>query len=153
METDGDIEQILYYNVHSEPFSNFYPSPFTIDEKAYPTAEHFYQSKKFEGTPREEEIRLAKTIHSAHQLGHTAVVGKDWDERREKVYFDAVFNKFSKNEDLRLKLLATRNKDLICIDTDSFWGKQFNEEENKLVGENKAGKILMKVREILEKQE
>jgi predicted NAD-dependent protein-ADP-ribosyltransferase YbiA (DUF1768 family) len=45
-------DSFMFYNVHNQPFSNFFPSPFTVDNKCYPTAEHYYQSKKFTGTDR-----------------------------------------------------------------------------------------------------
>ena len=128
MEAESD--EIMFYNVHSEPFSNFFAGPFEVDKKTYPTAEHYYQSKKFEGTPKEEEIRLASTIHAAHELGHSLFIDdKDWNERKEKVYFDAVYNKFSQNHELRSKLLSTKKRELICIDTDKFWGKSYDERE------------------------
>jgi predicted NAD-dependent protein-ADP-ribosyltransferase YbiA (DUF1768 family) len=40
-------EPYTFYNVHTQPFSNFYASPFKVGEYLYPTAEHYYQSKKF----------------------------------------------------------------------------------------------------------
>jgi predicted NAD-dependent protein-ADP-ribosyltransferase YbiA (DUF1768 family) len=44
-------------------------SPFTVEEKQYPTAEHYYQSKKFLGTDKEEIIRNTPTIEKCHFLG------------------------------------------------------------------------------------
>ena len=34
-------------------FSNIYPSPFTVEPFEYASNEHYFQSKKFEGTPKE----------------------------------------------------------------------------------------------------
>lgn len=42
--------------------------------------------------------------------------------------------------------METGDKKIINIDEDVFWGMKFDEVENKLVGENKTGLILMKVR-------
>lgn len=30
-----DTEPVSFYNVHTQPFSNFFPSPFTADGKEY----------------------------------------------------------------------------------------------------------------------
>jgi predicted NAD-dependent protein-ADP-ribosyltransferase YbiA (DUF1768 family) len=40
-----------------------------VDQKHYPTAEHYYQSKKFVGTDQEENIRNAPSIEKCHYLG------------------------------------------------------------------------------------
>ena len=50
------------------------------------------------------------------------------------------------SKELKKKLLETGDKKIINIDEDVFWGMKFDEVENKLVGENKTGFILMKVR-------
>ena len=55
--------------MHTQPFSNFFPSPFAVEGKDYPTAEHYYQSKKFANTELEEVIRKASTIAECHLLG------------------------------------------------------------------------------------
>jgi ribA/ribD-fused uncharacterized protein len=52
-------------------FSNFYPSPIEIDNRQYPTVEHYYQSKKFEGSHYEHEIIKAPDALTAFHLGQT----------------------------------------------------------------------------------
>lgn len=64
-----DNEPVSFYNVHTQPFSNFFPSLFAIGGKEYPTAEHYYQSKKFANTELEEVIRKASSIAECHMLG------------------------------------------------------------------------------------
>jgi len=49
--------------------SNFYPAPFAVDKVVYPTTEHYFQSKKFEGKPEENIVINAKTPSEAFKLG------------------------------------------------------------------------------------
>lgn len=55
----GETEPIKFYEKESPYyyFTNFYHSPFEVNGKIYPTNEHFFQSKKFEGDPFEKEVR------------------------------------------------------------------------------------------------
>ena len=55
-------------------------------------------------------------------------------------------HKFSQNEELAKKLLETGEREIVCIDEDSFWGMRFDDQLGKLIGSNNTGKILMKVR-------
>ena len=67
-------ESILFYNYRSGPYkymSNFYPSPFAVDDKLYKTNEHYYQSKKFGNGYKpqiEQEIIEAKSAYVAFKL-------------------------------------------------------------------------------------
>jgi ribA/ribD-fused uncharacterized protein len=94
-------------------------SPFTVDQQLYPTAEHYYQSKKFVGTDKEKIIRNAPTIEKCHFLGQEYSPRFDflkWNAIREKVYEEAVYNKFLQNKELAQKLLQTGEKKIINID-------------------------------------
>ena len=55
-------------------------------------------------------------------------------------------HKFSQNEELANRLRDTGEREIVCIDEDSFWGMRFDDELGKMVGGNNTGKILMKVR-------
>lgn len=76
---------IYFYN-KKEPyyqFSNFYPSPITIDNKEYRTAEHFYQASKFLGPNATtvdkayaEIIRLASSPGKVFALARQKLTGR-----------------------------------------------------------------------------
>jgi ribA/ribD-fused uncharacterized protein len=54
---------INFYSVSGEYgcFSNFSPHPITLKDKTWPTSEHYFQARKFAGTPDEEEVRRSKS--------------------------------------------------------------------------------------------
>lgn len=83
---------------------------------------------------------------SAKALGRKIELREDWNSIREKVMEYLVRIKFS-NEYLKNKLLSTGNAVLIEGNywNDKFWGVDLRSG----LGENKLGKILMKVREEL----
>ncbi len=131
----------------NKEFSNAFPAKITIDEKVWPTVEHYFQAMKFPSNPEyQEQIRLAKTPAAAKKLGKTADVPTrpDWMKVRESVMLTAVRAKFQQ-EALKAKLLAT-GKVLIrdMSPQDNYWGVGRSGK-----GQNKLGKILMRVREEL----
>jgi predicted NAD-dependent protein-ADP-ribosyltransferase YbiA (DUF1768 family) len=119
--------------------SNESKHSFILDDKKWLTVEHYIQSKKFEGTLLEEEIRLAPTILMVKNLT-TPKLCVYYDEkgiRQEKyiygnkknVYYikdnwasllkenmeKAIHAKFDQNPQLQKKLLETRNVSLIDL--------------------------------------
>lgn len=131
----------------NKEFSNYFPAKITIDDKVWPTVEHYFQAQKFPSNPEyQEQIRVAKTPAAAKKLGKTAEVPMraDWMKVRESVMLTAVRTKFQM-EALKAKLLAT-GKVLIrdMSPQDNFWGVGRSGK-----GQNKLGKILMRVREEL----
>ena len=124
--------------------SNFYISPFRFGGLKYNTVEHFFQSMKAEVQVNHEEVRLAKTPGQAKKLGRQISCRKDWDEIKDHVMEVALRLKFQ-NKDLRNKLLSTGSTELIEGNWwgDKYWGVCQDE------GQNKLGKLLMKIRDEL----
>ena len=143
--------------------SNFWPSDIIINEKTYPTVEHYFQSQKFVGTDfadiftRESEEFIggdpskAKSAGSkrgtyAKQLRPKSVSldTKEWEEREDDVMMKALKAKFTQHPDLAKKLKATGDAKLSHFERGrkSYWG------ESKIgKGENRLGKMLMEIRE------
>lgn len=86
-------------------------------------------------------IRLSGTPQQAKTLGRSCQLRADWDEVKDKVMFEILQAKF-RDRRLAKDLLDTRPHDLIEGNTwgDTYWGVCNGE------GENKLGKLLMKVR-------
>jgi N-glycosidase YbiA len=132
-------------------FSNFFRSPIFLNGKRWPTTEHYFQAKKFAGTPYEEEIRRAATARIAANLGRSRKhpLRKDWESVKDAIMREAVLAKFTQHDDLRALLLATGTARLVEHTTnDSYWG-----DGGDGSGRNRLGEILMSVREELRRTE
>lgn len=124
--------------------SNFYESPMTIQGITYPTNEHFFQAMKTLDLSERKKIASAQTPGQAKRLGRQVKLRWDWESVKEDAMLTGLRYKFS-NPDLKEKLLATGNEELI---EGNWWGDQYWGVCDG-VGKNKLGKLLMKVREEL----
>jgi len=140
--------QAIEFNSKSEAFSelsNFHGAPFTINDKIYPTVEHFFQSQKFPGDPiLQEKIRAAKTPVGAKRMGQVKSehFRPDWDEVKETVMIEGLRAKFSQNQQLAELLRSTGTAALYeKMPRDSYWGTGPNG-----CGRNRMGRLLEQVR-------
>lgn len=131
-------------------------APFTLENKKWPTVEHYVLAKRFEGTVLEEEIRKSKNTYTAKMLtipknvfveenGRVyrkiaygtkeyiceALSVKEWEKIRPLCIENAIRAKFSQNKRFLAKL--TRTEGMKIIDE--------NDENNT------TGKILEKIRD------
>src|SRR5437870_3395589 len=105
------MEAIKFYKT-SDPFgcfSNFIASPFTLNDKVWPTTEHYFQAQKFPGSEHEEAIRLCKSPMIAARMGRdrSKPLRKDWETIKNDIMREALRAKFSQHQDLRKILLDT----------------------------------------------
>lgn len=143
------MTRILFYGEHKDYgfLSNYYPSPMEINGKTYATNEHYFQSKKFEGTPHEQEIIDARSPSMAKRLGRSRSfpIRSDWEEIKCEIMHQGLRAKFTQHAHLREKLIATAGFKLVEHTTrDRYWG-----DGGDGSGKNMLGKILMKVRDEL----
>ena len=125
-------------------FSNFSRHPITMDGKAYPTSEHYYQSKKYEGTKYEEQVRLTKGPKAAAKLGRdrTLPFRKDWNDVKDVVMYRALEAKFEQHPTCRQTLIDTGDVRLFeDSPIDPYWG--IGKSGN---GKNMMGVLLMSLR-------
>ena len=131
-------------NTHQE-LSNFYPAPFLLEGKIWPSVEHYFQAQKFPTDPQlQEHIRQAATPQSAKRLGRTKSehFRTDWNERREYFMEKALEAKFAQNPVLQEVLKSTYPLHLIENNPyDSYWAKG---KQGK--GQNRMGALLEKLR-------
>jgi len=150
--SDQQADVINFYSTADEYgcLSNFYRSRVFLDGKHWRTTEHYFQAMKYQGTPREEEIRNAKTPSEAANLGRSRKhpMRKDWERVKDAVMREAVLAKFTQHADLRAVLLGTGDAVIIeHTSNDSYWG-----DGGDGSGRNRLGQILMSVREELRRQ-
>lgn len=124
--------------------SNFEPCTVVYDGMTYSCSEAAYQAAK----TTDVSLRIAFTTMNgskAKYAGQKLTLRPDWNDVKVDVMYEIVKDKFSRNPELRVKLLNTGNIELI---EGNYWGDKFWGVCNG-VGENHLGKILMRVRKEL----
>lgn len=110
----------------------------------YPSVENAYQASKIL-TEDESRLQFIKISPSqAKQLGRNVKLRSDWEQ--VKVHNMEIFvrQKFRKSwDDLAPKLLKTGDR---YLEETNYWGDRFWGADEKHIGENTLGKILMQVR-------
>ncbi|KNB51242.1 hypothetical protein AC230_18785 [Streptomyces caatingaensis] len=109
-------------------FSQWWPSPFTVDGVVYPTAEHWMMAGKarlFEDAEAEARVLAAGHPQQAKDAGRT-VRGFDeevWRRRRFALVVEGSVHKFAAHPELREFLLATGERVLVeASPLDRVWG-------------------------------
>jgi len=122
--------------------SNFHRHPFEWRGRAYPTAEHAFQSAKPRDEDERERIRDASSAAEARRLGRRADPRCDWERIRDDVMHSVLLAKFAVPA-LRDALLATGDAELVEGNTwgDVHWGVCGGR------GRNQLGRILMRIRD------
>ncbi len=143
---------VFFYKTDEEYgcFSNFSHHGFLVDGKWWPTSEHYFQAKKFEGTKYEESIRLLDNPMKAAKMGRDSALPlrKDWESVKDDIMRKAVTEKFAQNPAIAAILLQTDEQQIVeRTTTDYFWGCGTDGS-----GKNMLGLILMDTREALRKE-
>ena len=125
--------------------SNFYPSDVVMSNVRYPTVEHAFQAAKAVDERGKNWILNASTPKEAQNRGRVVACREDWNNARLFIMRGLVFLKFTTHYDLRKRLIATGNEELI---EGNWWGDTYWGVCNK-VGENHLGIILMEARKLL----
>lgn len=126
--------------------SNFYSCPVEYDGLTYQNTEAAFQAAKcVDRNEREKFVSLSPG--QAKKLGRKVDLREDWETVKIDVMRDVLKSKFSLNFELREKLIATNDVELIEGNhwNDRFWGVCRGK------GQNHLGKLLMELREILKK--
>lgn len=144
-------EPITDFRGEYDFLSNFYASPVEMDGGKYPTVEHAFQAAKTLDWALRRMIRDAKTPSDARRKGRQLKRREDWFDVSLNILESLVRQKFTTRTDLGAKLIATGNAELIegNIWDDKFYGAIWDSAQEKWVGENHLGRILIKVRDEL----
>lgn len=126
-------------------FSNFWKCDIRYKGNVYPTSEHLYQARKYEGKDKVfmRLVREAKSARDAADLGRRGRnIRSNWGDIRVMIMEQVLMLKFGQNKDVRKILLATGDREIQEVfPGELFWSAGENGE-----GKNMLGKTLMKVR-------
>lgn len=140
----------LYFYKVRDPygcFSNFSRHPVIFQEKEWRTVEHYYQAQKFHNTQQDEIMEIIRNCDSPEKAAATGRnpqyrLRPDWDQVKQGIMTEAVWQKFTRHQDIQKILLDTGEEYLVeNSPTDYYWGCGENG-----TGQNQLGRILMEVR-------
>ncbi len=139
-----DKNNIKGFFVDFRWLSNFHLCPVSYEGQLFPSSEHAYQAAKIIPESRQYLINVSSGQVKKEWKKYT-LLDKDvfsWDNRKLGVMKIILMDKFTRNDELRYKLLDTEDKYLEETNWwgDKFWGVCENE------GENNLGKLLMEIR-------
>ncbi len=139
-------------------FSQWFPSPFTVDGILYPTAEHWMMAGKarlFNDQATLQKILVATSPAAAKQLGRevTNFDPATWNQHAPIIVREGNIHKFGQNPELLEFLLNTGNRVLVeASPRDAIWGIGMGashphaEQPEKWKGHNLLGFALMDAR-------
>jgi len=131
--------------------SNFYVIDIRIDNEVFKSTEHYYQSRKTINSIYRQLIKDAATPYLSAKIGRskTCPILSEWNLIKDQVMYTALLAKFTQHTNLAEMLKRTGTEVLIEGNTwgDKYWGMV--KEDGQWVGENKLGKMLMEIRDIL----
>jgi ribA/ribD-fused uncharacterized protein len=139
--------------------SNFHVCEVLWDGHIWKSSEHAYMASKCLNIRRGTRsgdyyhnhpvwIINGMTCAEVKRWGQTVDLRDGWDDKfKAKMMYSICLDKFTRNPDLRQKLLATEDRELIEANNwgDEYYGYNINSKN----GKNVLGKILMKIRERL----
>lgn len=120
--------------------SNFFASNIRYNGLTFLNNEAAFQAQK---CPKRASEFCELNPSDAKRLGRKVRLRSDWESVKDDVMYDVCHAKFSQNANLRRQLLNTGNAELVEGNTwgDRVWGVCGG------VGENRLGRILMRIRD------
>lgn len=127
--------------------SNFWMAEVEFEGLTYPSTEHAYQAAKTQEPEIREAIINLDTPAKTKKAAKLLTLPENWHTYKLGVMETLLREKFSRHSDLKQKLLATCDEDLVEGNTwhDTSWGvcscKVCGNQ-----GDNHLGKLLMQIR-------
>ena len=133
--------------------SNFYWNEIEHEGIKYPTNEHFFQAMNTLDMDERCQIANSLTPGQAKRMGRKVSLRPDWEDVKEDIMLEGLCIKFA-DEQLADWLVATGDAELVEGTTwhDNEWGDCSCPKCRNIVGKNKLGKLLMKVRDMIKEE-
>lgn len=157
----ADSNKVFGFFSEHRYLSNFHKCDVLWDGLIWPSSEHAYMASKCENTgycnlsnttidgQKTYNGLLCRDIcsmkcHEVKKWGMTVDLKPNWEDIKFNMMYSICLDKFTRNEDIRKKLLGTGNRELIEANNwrDCYWGYDVNLQK----GQNNLGKILMTIR-------
>lgn len=145
----GDDQQSLYFarSDINQLLGTFSAHAFMLEDKEWPTVEHYFQAMKFEAGNHQNKIILASSPKKARKLGRvrSEKIRNDWASTKTVFMTRAVYTKCKTHAEVAALLLSTGSNRLVeNSQYDYFWGCGRDRR-----GTNSYGQVLMNVRDKL----
>ena len=155
---DGPMTHLALETFHPRPGNE--PG---VNYRLWKSTEHYYQAQKFAGVSHPDALALVEQIANAPSPEAAAALGRrthrgrpelvreDWGRSKIAAMHAALRAKFAAHEGPRQLLLSTAKIGAMIVETaphDYFWGRGMDN-----TGYNMLGKLLMKVRDEIVKEE
>ena len=134
----------------NHPLSSFSKHDFFLDDKQWPSVEHYFQAARFVDENYKEKIRQAEHPRIAQKLGKTRFkkTRGDWAKVQDIVMTRAVYIKCRSHPEVAQTLLETDDQKILETSAfDYYWGCGRDGR-----GKNAYGKVLMNVRDKLRQE-
>ena len=132
------------------PIGTFSRHAVFLDDKEWPSVEHYYQAMKFDDAQYRERVRTAGHPKKARRLGRNRFKKRraDWHSVKQVVMTRAVYTKCRTHVEVAEALLALGEVTLVENSSyDYHWGGGRDRR-----GDNHYGKVLMNVRSKLREE-
>ena len=124
---------------------------FQLEDRIWPTVEHYVLAMQFSDERKQEKIRLLDDPMKARKVGKTGFFQRprsDWDSVKRVYMTRGVYTKCQAHPEVAAALLATGDDKIIENDQyDYYWGCGRDRR-----GNNIYGRILMEVRDKLREE-
>lgn len=158
-----ETDAIFFYRVGDAygAFSNWAPTPFTVDGVSFSTAEQYIMYRKcltFGDTVTAEKLLSSDSPREQKALGREAAgyIDSVWAGIRQTVAIRGLYAKFSQDAELKRLLLGTGDAVLVeCTSNDRIWACGLDRDDDDRLsadrwkGQNILGFALMEVRNML----
>ena len=158
-----ETDAIFFYRVGDAygAFSNWAPTPFTVDGVSFRTAEQYIMYRKcltFGDTVTAEKLLSSDSPKEQKALGREAAgyIDSVWAGIRQTVAIRGLYAKFSQDAELKRLLLGTGDAVLVeCTSNDRIWACGLDKDDDDRLsadrwkGQNILGFALMEVRNML----
>lgn len=128
--------------------SNFFMTDVMFEGVIYPSSEHAYMAAKTTRDDVRQAIRKCGSPAEAKKMGRNVNLRPGWEQMKGHVMYYILLDKFTRNEIIKAKLLATGDQELIEGNWwgDKTWGVCLKTNQ----GKNLLGKTLMRIRDELQ---